>query len=93
MVLYEVIEWIPNTRNSDIINYSVNKTLINPLIFKYCNKNAYNSKKLYTRPINPLTSTNEKPINAHLINVLLINGLREIENTRKANIIPIMKVI
>ena len=48
--------------------------------------NAYNRRKLQTRPINPDTSTNEKPIKAHLIKVLLIIGLRLIENNRNAKI-------
>ena len=30
----------------------------------------------------------EEPINAHLINTLLIIGLRHVENTRNADIIP-----
>jgi len=50
--------------------------------------NAYNNRKLYTNPINPDTSTNENPINAHLIKLLLIDGLREIEKTKNANIRP-----
>ena len=50
--------------------------------------NAYNKRKLYTKPINPDTSTNENPINDHLIRLLLIDGLREIEKTKKANIKP-----
>ena len=28
--------------------------------------NAYNKRKLYTKPINPDTSTNENPIKDHL---------------------------
>lgn len=46
---------------------------------------AYNNRKLYTNPINPDTSTNENPINAHLIKLLLIDGLREIEKSKNAN--------
>ncbi len=49
---------------------------------------AYNNRKLYTNPINPDTSTNENPINAHLIKLLLIDGLREIEKSKNANIKP-----
>jgi len=47
-----------------------------------------NKRKLYTKPINPDTSTNENPINDHLIRLLVIDGLREIEKTKKANIKP-----
>ena len=50
--------------------------------------NAYKNKKQNTNPINPLTSTKEKPINAHLIKELLMEGLRDIPNTKKPNITP-----
>ena len=49
---------------------------------------AYKNKKQNTNPINPLTSTKLKPINAHLINELLIEGLRDIPNNKKPKIIP-----
>ena len=45
-------------------------------------------KKQNTNPINPLTSTNEKPINAHLIKLLLIEGLRDIPTNKNPNITP-----
>ena len=35
---------------------------------------AYNKRKLYTNPIEPDTSTDENPINAHLTKLLDING-------------------
>ena len=44
-----------------------------------------NKRKLYTKPINPDTSTNENPINDHLIRLLVIDGLREIENRNLIN--------
>ena len=50
--------------------------------------NAYKNKKQNTNQINPLTSTKEKPINAHLIKELLIEGLRLIPNNKKPKIIP-----
>jgi hypothetical protein len=49
---------------------------------------AYSKRKLYTKPINPETSTNEKPTNDHLIKLLLTDGLRDIEKTKKAKIKP-----
>jgi hypothetical protein len=52
------------------------------------NYRAYNSKKAKTNPINPLTSTKLKPIKDQRINVLLITGFLEIDNNRKAKIIP-----
>ena len=52
------------------------------------NIKAYRYKKQNTNPINPLTSTKEKPINAHLIIELLIEGLRLIPNNKNPKIIP-----
>lgn len=49
---------------------------------------AYNKRNAKTRPINPETSTNEKPMNDQRINVLLITGFLEILNNKKAKIIP-----
>ena len=49
---------------------------------------AYSKRKLYTKPMNPDTSTNENPINDHLIKWFVIDGLREIEKTKNANIKP-----
>ena len=47
---------------------------------------AYKIKKLYTKPINPETSTKENPIKAHRIKTLEIIGLR---HTAKINILKI----
>ena len=47
---------------------------------------AYKIKRLYTKPIDPETSTKEDPIRAHLIKTLEIIGLRHIA---KINILGI----
>ena len=47
---------------------------------------AYKIKKLYTKPINPETSTKENPIKAHRIKTLEIIGLR---HKAKINILKI----
>jgi len=51
-------------------------------------ESAYNKRKLYTKPINPETSTRENPINAHRTKLLLINGFRAMLNKRAENIKP-----
>ena len=50
--------------------------------------NAYDKRRLYTKPINPDTSTDENPVNDHLIRLLLIDGFLGVEKTKKANIKP-----
>ena len=50
--------------------------------------NAYKNIKQNTIPINPLTSTNENPINAHLIKLLLTPKLRPKLFNNEPNIIP-----
>ena len=66
----------------------MNNVILIAFLPKIEDNNAYNKRKLYTKPINPETSTKENPINDHLIRLLLIEGLREMANTKKANIIP-----
>ena len=48
----------------------------------------YKNIKQNTIPINPLTSTNENPINAHLIKLLLIAKLRPKLFNNDPNITP-----
>ena len=54
---------------------------------------AYNKRKLYTNPIEPDTSTDENPINAHLTKLLDINGFLAILFNNIANIIIITIII
>jgi hypothetical protein len=49
---------------------------------------AYKSKKAKTKPINPETSTKLKPMKDQRINVFAMTGFLEIDNNKKAKIIP-----
>ena len=49
---------------------------------------AQRSRKLKISPMKPETSTREKPIKAHRIKLLEIEGLREKATNNKAKIIP-----
>ena len=48
---------------------------------------AQSSRKLQTIPINPDTSTSEKPIKDHRIKLLVRDGLRLSENNKKEKIL------
>jgi hypothetical protein len=86
----------PNTLKFQLYTILKNNTIIITVIFPFILftsiiflfVNAYNKRKLYTKPIKPDTSTSEKPMNAHRTKLLLIEGLRQIDNTKDENIRP-----
>jgi hypothetical protein len=58
------------------------------MLLVICYYNAYNSKNAKTKPIKPETSTKLKPIKDQRINVFDMTGFLEIDNNKKAKIIP-----
>jgi len=58
------------------------------MLFYLKNYKAYNKRNANTKPMKPLTSTNEKPMNDQRINVFEMTGFLEIDNNKKAKIIP-----